>query len=151
MTKIVIMFIEPNKILIMPRKNNYPQTRKPTKPVKCPICGKACKARGIKIHVRMIHGVDYVEILKSEKNEPHRVFALETPGSVISPDETIDNLLKQLEIAHQNRQSYEHSVIVEEIAKVRATMGWSADDIAKESAMHLNQFRILEPESSPPH
>lgn len=132
----------------MSRKHNYPQNRKPAKPKKCPVCGQTFKARGIINHLRQSHGIDYVEKVGTT-GEAHTAFIKEPPANVKSPDEALVELLNQLEIAHQKRQSYEYSVIVEEIAKVRSAMGWSLNDIAKESNSHLSMFRILDTGQSP--
>ncbi len=135
----------------MSRKHNYPQNRKPAKPKKCPICGRTFKARGMINHLRQSHGIDYVE-KNGTMGEAHTAFTKEQPANIKSPDEALGELLNQLEIAHLKQQAYEYSVIVEEIAKVRLAMGWSLNDIVKESNRHLSMFRILDTGQIPrPH
>lgn len=122
----------------MSRKNNYPKTRKPTCLVKCSVCGQPYKARGIKIHVRMVHGVEYIETIQTIENQPAIPLEPAAPGSVASPEDTIVKLMAQLEAAYKNKQTDNYSLIVHKIAKVRATMGWSAEDIAEESDQYLS-------------
>lgn len=121
----------------MSRKHNYPQSRKPAKPKKCAICGQTFKARGMINHLRQSHGIEYVE-KAGAIGEAHTVLVKEPLRNTKSPDETIIDLLNQLEATYLKRQTYEYSVIVAEIAKVRATMGWSPEDIAQESDQYLS-------------
>lgn len=132
----------------MSRKNNYPKTRKPASLVKCPVCGQTYKARGIKIHVRMVHGVEYIETIEKEPANPVQPVR---PENATSPEDTIVELMVQLETAYKNRRTDEYSTIVHKIAKVRATMGWSAEDIVEESDQFLSGsfWHKANPKSTP--
>lgn len=135
----------------MSRKNNYPKTRKPASLVKCPVCGQTYKARGIKIHVRMVHGVEYMETIQTIEKEPANPVQPVRPENATSPEDTIVELMVQLETAYKNRRTDEYSTIVHKIAKVRATMGWSAEDIVEESDQFLSGsfWHKANPKSTP--
>lgn len=64
------------------RKINYPPTRKAAGDKECPICGKVCKARGIKGHLLFKHKLKWEQLIQVSSDTPKvtRVTKNETPS-----------------------------------------------------------------------